>query len=90
MIGLHDVPTVVHRFDLQAARLRLRGWADAAPAMDITDIHPEGVVASAGQADAGFEAALLALRVRKEIKVADRAEILSILQGAKSEHIEYM
>jgi hypothetical protein len=30
------------------------------------------------------------LRVRKEIKVADRAEILSILQGAKSEHIEYM
>ena len=30
------------------------------------------------------------VRVRKEIKVADRAEILSILQGAKSEHIEYM
>jgi hypothetical protein len=32
----------------------------------------------------------LDVRVRKEIKVADRAEILSILQGAKSEHIEYM
>jgi hypothetical protein len=30
------------------------------------------------------------LRVRKEINVTDRAEILSILQGAKSEHIEYM
>jgi len=30
------------------------------------------------------------LRVRKEINVTDRAEILSILQGAKSEHIGHM
>jgi hypothetical protein len=30
------------------------------------------------------------LRVRKEINVTDRAEIVSILQGAKSEHIGHM
>ena len=38
----------------------------------------------------GLYVRLETLRVRNEIKVADRAEILSILQGAKSEHIEYM
>jgi len=33
---------------------------------------------------------IISFRVRKKIKAADRAEILSILHGAKSEQIEYL
>ena len=67
----------------EAANLRLPSKGALPPLREVTSCF-------CGLSFWGPRGLPLEVRVWKEIKVADRAEILSILQGAKSEHIEYM